>query len=82
VTLDWGMQEKFHCNTTMYNITSMKLKMHHKAISMESQTRASKLIPTRFEFLQNKNVIDLRCLPWKLSLNLTIKMLKFKGNIY
>jgi hypothetical protein len=63
VTLDWGMEEKFNCNTSMYNITSMQLKVHHKATYMESQTRVRKLIPTTFEFLQNKNVIDLRCLP-------------------
>jgi hypothetical protein len=83
VSVDWGLAEKFGCNTTLSNIKRLHFKMHHEATVIEKQTKVTKLILslTKFENMDNRTVIDLRCLPWKIKLNLTIEMLKFKGNI-
>ena len=81
VSVDWGLAEKFGCNTTISDIKSVHLKMHHEAIFLKKQTKVTKLSLTEFENMKNKPVIDLRCLPWKIKLNLTVEMLKFKGNI-
>ena len=81
VSVDWDLPEKFGCNTTLSNNKSVHLKMHHASTFMEKQKTVMKLILTQFEITKNRTVIDLRCLPWKVKLNLTIAMLKFKGNL-
>ena len=82
VLVDWGLAEKFSCNLTSSKIKSVQLKMHHGAIILKDrQTSVSKLIPTEFKSLQNSNLIDLRCLSWKVKLDLKIEMLKYKGKI-
>ena len=84
VSVDWGEAEQFKCNSTIAKIKSIKLQMKHEVIV--SETTVSTLspfgfFPTMFDNFKEKNQINLRCLPWKIRLNMTVEMLKFKGKV-
>ena len=84
VTVDWGLADSFKCLTdpTVFEMKTQKLQMTaiNRNIGAKDETRKSKFSPTVFTNL-NTNVgdIDLRCLPWKMTVGLTMEMLKFKG---
>ena len=82
VSVDWGLAEKFKCNSKITKIKSIQLEMKHGAIVIVSEATVSnptRFFSTVFNNFKQKNQIDLRCLPWKIRLYMRVEMLKFKG---
>ena len=78
VTVDWGQAQSFRCDKR-FEIKTMKIEMKHDETVKEDQATENKFGQTVFESVQKGNYIDLRCLPWKIKIKLTMEMLKFKG---
>ena len=82
VTVDWGLAEDFEssADSTIFYMKMMKLQIKDKSIFAEDEAREVKFSQTLFTNLKtNVGDIDLRCLPWKMTVELTLEMLKFKG---
>ena len=67
------------CDKTRFEIKTMKIKMKHEETVKEDQATENKFSHTVFENVQKGSYIDFRCLPWKIKIEMTTDMLKFKG---
>ena len=82
MTVDWGLAEKFNCNFTIVTMKSMKLEIKHKGVVQKYLAKVNKFSPTVFSNLSIMNGVYLRRLPWRVKLDLTLEMLKFKGLMF
>ena len=79
VTVNWGEAENFRCDFKKFDVKLMKLKIRSKELVREDQAIEKNFRPTQFSNITNEDDVDLRCLPLKVELELTLEMLKFKG---
>ena len=77
-SVDWKIGSRFQCNESITHIKEVKLRFRHKNFAINTTVKSPALFEPIIHQIKD-HTINLRCLSWKIEIDLVMEMLEYGG---